>query len=366
MVPSFLCFGVAWLFLACNEQTRKNPSPWHKRRRYGPFFGALTVQSGSSETIAPNQNLEEYRAYIKTEEERKARLKKGKEDEAKHEQEIASELGEEIGDANAQDVDISTKKGGLLQNITVNPLKPVLHPIQLQLKDFVFALRIATGILLWEETYYAFWIVTLSFVASVATIWIPWALLLRWCLRISAWIFLGPWTAIFIRLYFRQNPDMTDKEKQSMVRERKKSKYSEVQEAASNFYIRRERAVKLAAFKKYFFGKFLVNVPRFGVDLYSDTPRPESSATPFDHRHAEPIVVRDRKYGQSLVGDMIPKRDIQAAESKKAKHPTHSKSRLKFWKSSRSKSENTPLLSRFEEMSGQKDYSAVEESSGIS
>lgn len=351
MFPSFLLFGIGWLFLACNEYTRKNPSPWHRRRRYGPILKALTVHGGQSETIVTNENLEEYNAYVKAEEDRKARLKTEQEEEKKHDQELAQELGGEIGDATAADVDIATKKGGLLKNLSVNPLKPVLHPIQLQLKDVVVALRVGKSILLWEETYYAFWIVTFSFVASVLTIWIPWGFLIRWTLRIAAWVFLGPWMAIVDRIHFRGKPNMTAEEKEAVVKERLKSRYTDVIEAASNFRLRSERAVKLKAMKKYMFGKFLLRVPRFSEELYTDTPLPDSSATPYDADHAEAIVVKDRKYGQHLDGDMIPMRDIQAAEARLSKSPSRSrKQRLKFWKKNKKGAgpdEHAPLLQRF-------------------
>jgi hypothetical protein len=354
LFPSFLAFAIGWIFLACNEQTNRNPSPWHGRRQYGPLLRALVFDQGKTQTIVPNHKLEAIELYNKAEEERKARLTKEREEEAKHDELISEELGFEVGDAAAQDVDITTKKGGVLERITFNPLKSVLHPIQLQLKEIVVTARIATSIILWEETFYAFWIVTISFAASVVMLLIPWGVLLRCVVRIIAWVFLGPWMAIVDRLYFRANPNMTDEEKEASRKKRLKSRYDAAVEAASNYHVKRERAIKLQAMKKYMFGKFLIRVPRFREALYQDIPLPASFAEPYVVSNADAIVITDRKYGQNLFGDMVPQRDIQAAEALKSGTVSISSgSKLKFWKrmgrnkSSEKTSERVPLLSRF-------------------
>jgi hypothetical protein len=369
LFPSFLAFAIGWGFLACNEYKSRNPSPWHQRRRYGPLLRALVLDQGTTQTIVPYQNLEAIEIYSKAEEEQKALLKKQREHEAKHDEAIRKELGEEIGEAG---VDITTKKGGLLEKISVNPLKGVLHPIQLQLKEIVIALRIATSIVLWEETFYAFWIVTISFAVSVVMILIPWGLLLRWLFRIAAWIFLGPWMIIVDRLYFRDKPNMTDEEKKALFKERLRLKYVKTVEAASNYHVKNERAHKLKAMKKYMFGKYLIRVPRFREALYQDIPLPESSAKPYVASDAEAIVITDRKYGQNLSGDMVPQRDIQAAEALRARTcAAPSPSKLKFWKfvrlprlgrnePSEKTSERHPLLSRFGR-SNQKEYNTVDD-----
>jgi hypothetical protein len=366
LFPSFLAFAIGWGFLACNEQINKNPSPWHGRRQYGPLLLALLVDQGKTQTIVPNHNLEAIELYNKAEEARKARLTKEREEEAKHDELISEELGVEIGGTAAQDVDITTKREGVLEKITLNPLKSVLHPIQLQLKGIVVAARIATSIILWEETYYAFWIVTVSFAVSIVMLLIPWGVLLRWVFRIIAWVFLGPWMAIVDRLYFRAKPNMTDEEKEASRKERLRSRYEVAVEAASNYHVKRERAVKLKAMKKYMFGKFLIRVPRFREALYQDIPLPASFAEPYVASNVEAVVITDRKYGQNLSGDMVPQRDIQAAEALKAGTiSVSSGSRLKFWrrmghnKSSEKTSERVPLLSRFGR-SDHKEYDTVD------
>jgi len=122
------------------------------------------------------------------------------------------------------------------------------------------------------------------------------------------------------RWKFREDPNLTEAEKDDLVRERLRARYEEVRKAASNYQIRRERAKKLKSMKKYMFGKFLLRVPRFSEDLFKDIPLPQSYAKPFDKSNAKPIHIERRIYGQDLSGDMIPMRSIQAHAIKGA-HP---------------------------------------------
>jgi hypothetical protein len=203
-----------------------------------------------------------------------------------------------------EEEDITTSKKGVFGGLIVNPLKPILHPVQLQLRQVVHGLRIAKSIVLWHETYYAFWITTISFVVSAVIAWVPFGVLLRWISRISVWIALGPWMAIIDRIYFRENPK-TAEQKENIVKQRF---HEQLEQATSDNQIRKERAKKMKAMKKYMFGKFHLRVPRFSEDLVKDTPRPESFAKPYQ---GAPVQFSQRIYGQTLKGDMIPQREIQ-------------------------------------------------------
>jgi hypothetical protein len=172
--------------------------------------------------------------------------------------------------------------------------------------------------------------------------------------------------AIVDRLYFRDKPNMTDEEKEESRKKRLRSRYEVAVEAASNYHVKRERAIKLQAMKKYMFGKFLIRVPRFREALYQDIPLPASFAEPYDASKVEAVVITDHKYGQNLFGDMVPQRDIQAAEAlKSGTVSVSSGSKLKFWKrmghskSSEKTSERVPLLSRFGR-SAHKEYNTVD------
>lgn len=319
--PAFLAFSVGWILVAVNEHLNNNPSPWHRCARYGPAGYKLLVLNQVPHRnieILPNENAEAIEAYNKRVEEKERRWKRDKELALQHEEELQKEMGEELEQAEAEEH--VSKKSHLLQNlnVNVNPLKPILYPIQIQLKSLVVALRIAANVVMWEEAYFAFWITTASFLASLVLIWIPFGFIFRWTSRVVAWVVLGPWMALVDRYYFgKEDPNLTDEEKDALIRERFRARYEEARLAASNFQIRKERAAKMRSMKKYMFGKYHLRVPQFSEDLFKDVPLPQSFAKSFHGRNAEPIRITRRVYGQNLSGDMIPKREIQARTEEK-------------------------------------------------
>jgi len=181
----------------------------------------------------------------------------------------------------------------------------------------VVYMRIAKSVVLWEEAYFSFWITTASFLCALVLIWIPFGFLFRWISRIVVFVVLGPWMALVDRYYFKEDPNLTDEEKDALVRERFRARFEEARLAASNYQIRKERALKLKSMKKYMFGKFHLRVPQFSEDLFKDVPLPESFAKSYDKRHAEPVRITRRVYGQVLKGDMIPTREIQVRTDSK-------------------------------------------------
>lgn len=299
--------------LATNEYTRQSPSPWYKSR---PYFGMMLR---THTTIEPNQNKLEIIEYNRAQKKKRQELEKQRAEEAKHDKALKTELGEEIEEAGAEDEDITTKKGGPIAKgiakINVNPLKPVLYPIQKKLHKAVMSSRAAGSIIRWDEPFYAYWIVTFSLLSSIMTFWLPWGFLFRWFLRLVTWVLLGPWMAIVDRIYFRENPNLTEEQKNFEMKKKLDAKYQEILTASTNYHVRKERAVKLKKMKKYMFGDFLLRVPRFSEDMYVDVPLPESSAYPYDASQAEAVVVTDRKFGQQLKGDMIPQREIQVPKT---------------------------------------------------
>lgn len=125
--PSFVLFSIGWALVAINEHINKNPSPWHRCLSYGPAPYNLLVFDRvppiKQFSIEPNQNLEAIEAYNKAAEEKDRRWEREKELEAQHEEEMRKEMGEEMDQAD-EEVDIESKKGGFMKNVTVNPLKP--------------------------------------------------------------------------------------------------------------------------------------------------------------------------------------------------------------------------------------------------
>jgi hypothetical protein len=114
--------------------------------------------------------------------------------------------------------------------------------------------------------------------------------------------------------YFAERPDLTDAERDELIRARVNARYEAVKHAATQYQIRKERILKLKSMSTYMFGRFHLRVPRFNEDLFSVAPLPQSFAEPYSQSKAGVVRVVDRKYGQRLEGDMIPRRDIQVAK----------------------------------------------------
>lgn len=250
---SFWLFAIGWLMLSCNEAVRRHPSRWHKAPSYYEFLCRLVLNTALRDDIPPNQNEEEISAY----EEKMQELRKRRAEEKKREEEnelaLQQQFGQDMEQAEKAE-QIDADKGGFFGS--VNPLKPILYPVQQNLHSVVQTVRIAKSIILWNEAYYAFWIVTICFVSSFVAFFIPWSFIFVWLFRIVVIVGLGPWMALVDRYYFKKHPtDMTDAERDEFVRKRLRSRYEEALLSATTFQIRRERAVKMQSMTKYMFGK---------------------------------------------------------------------------------------------------------------
>jgi hypothetical protein len=317
MFPSFCLFCIGWFFLACQEHSRSHPSPWRHSPHYVTILRGLALNEMHPESIPRDVNKELIAAYDKKAQERKKKLEEEKEFEKKEDLALKKEMGQ--GTAGGGEVDITTKGGGGLIPIDLNPLKFVLYPIQLQLGQGVIAMRIVRSIVEWEEPFYAFWITTISFAGCIAISWIPWGWVLRGLFRIILLAAFGPWMAIVDRYYFSENPNLTEEEREAIIRERLRAKYEAAMDQGMSMQISRETALKLQAMKRFMFGEFLLRVPRFMEDQLVDHPLPDSFAVPYNKSTAPLLNIVGKKYSQKLEGDMIPKRHIQASQTVKAK-----------------------------------------------
>ncbi|GKY95063.1 hypothetical protein MPSEU_000470500 [Mayamaea pseudoterrestris] len=326
-LPSFVFFAIGWGFLATNEHVNQSPSVWHRTPH---FLDGLRLLlnfrwTDMSINIDPNYNAEAVEAYQKAMEDRVSRRKHEKELELQYDMETKKRLGVVVDDAEAEDAEIvNSHRNNILSKVKdlVNPMtltvKPVLHPIQLKLRSVIIGLRITKSIIMWDDFYYAWWITFFCFAISIMLVWIPWGWMMRWLLRVIAWVGFGPWMMLVDQKYFAENPDMTEKEREELIRKKVETRYDAVIKAASDYQVRKERIIKLKSMSTYMFGRFHLRVPRFNEDLITINPLPESYAKAYDPSKAPPIHFVDHKYGQRLEGDMIPMRDIQIAQKKKA------------------------------------------------
>lgn len=315
-LPSFLLFSIGWILLVCNEAINRNPSPWHKCPQYKPHVTSLLLgKDPDSVAVAPYQHLRAIKNFEAAREKRDKWREKERELLNEQERHMQMVLQTENADQYNSVLDITTrKKADTLLMRFLFPLKPVLYPIQIWLRQIVIYCRIATSIMLWEESHLAFWVTTASFVGSLATYKIPFAYLLAWSLKISAWVFLGPWMLLVDRWFFKysQEDDITDNERDEKIRTLMREQYEEFMDEAMNYQIRKEDIIKEESMKSYLFGAHHVRVPRFRETRFRSTPLPESYAAPYEQENEDPTVIADRKYGQKLSGNMIPKMEFQA------------------------------------------------------
>jgi hypothetical protein len=351
-LPAFLAFAVAWILMATNEQQTRHPSRWRKCPTYYSLLSRFIQNGSTNELVKANTNVDAITAYDERAEKLHQRLAEEKKKEVNHELELQQELGQEIDEAEAAE-EVGRKRSGLLSAMVPDhPLKGVLFPIQKQARQVVMGLRITKTVIVWKEAYYAFWVTTIALVVSAISIWIPWSFLLRWIFRIGAIIAFGPWMAIVDQKYFKINPNMTNSERDELLRKRLHSRYEEVLQSATNYFQRKERALKLASMKKYMFGKYAVRVPQFCEDLFDDIPLPSSSCEPYDPLAAPPIQMQQVIYGQTLNGDMIPQREVEVAHSLSAVTKEKSSKRTNHffrWPKKKKVGEHAPLLSNEDE-----------------
>lgn len=317
---AFFLFSVGWLMLAINSEVRRNPSPWHKCASFNALLRVLLGGKAPSELYPAHFEEEKFNKFMSEYHAHEQERKLQKDLEAKCANEIRSELGRgehdfllEIG---MNDVDISTDKDkDFAEKINVlggvNPVRLILHPIQIRLGKLVLLTRKAKSVILWRENYYAFWITLFSMLFSAVSLWLPWAVIIRSILRLVLIGLLGPWMKIVDWLYFSEEEvELSQEEKKEIIRQRVKKRFGKAFERAEFRQIEKERVLKYQAMKSYLYGNWLVRVPHFNESYFGDYPLPESSSTLYNPQVHGEVEIVDRKFGQSIWGDMIPHREI--------------------------------------------------------
>jgi len=308
LIPSCTLFCITWLLFATNEERHRNPSPWMGALTIREMWYAIATGKIWQETIVADENKPLIEKYEAT----RAERLKDIEGQMKKQQETSERTNslfkyeEEETAVNESQTDITTKTG----NFSLNPLKPVLLPIQKILGSVCVGLRVGRSILTWDESFYAFIIAHACLIAGIAIIWVPWSWLIRWLLRIVVWVCLGPWFGYTLDFCFVRKLERHSST--TLFHRFEKSLEKTIEERGANLALRKrqaainkENALKLRSVKQYMFGNYIVRVPRFKEYRWTDVPRPESTATPVEPGYSN-VVITDRKHGQRLVGDMIP------------------------------------------------------------
>jgi len=257
---SFLLFSISWLFLATNERRRSNPSPWHRCRSYsdllksflaGTCLGWIGSASTETKTIVANENLQAIEQATEASEAQKE-LKEQKLKEKEHAAKLA-EIDSAEAAADALIAIATTKSEGLKTRF--NPLKIFLEPIQQFLRDWCRKLRVVKSIVTWEENFYAFWITTSCFIASILLFFIPWGWVFRWLIRLIVWIFLGPWMKIVDWYFFEKTAHVSQEDQKEMLTEEINERYEKTLAERLQTQSQKEHQIKLRSMMKYLFGQ---------------------------------------------------------------------------------------------------------------
>jgi hypothetical protein len=132
----------------------------------------LVANSAAVKTILPFENEGAIQQYLVEKEEiekRREEAKKKKEDEQRLHDEVTGQLAalDEGGD-----VHMGSSGGGF--GVSVNPLKPILFPMQQNLELTCRIVRIVRSFVTWEESFNAFWIVIICMLGGLLLLFVPW------------------------------------------------------------------------------------------------------------------------------------------------------------------------------------------------
>jgi len=267
LLPSFSFFAVGWFFLSTMEYRRQHPSPWHRCVSYGELLGSFLLGSffgclspyGTGQTIEANENLTAIQEHDAAIEEHK---KQKKEEEIQMAARSIEEDHEHVVDESAtMETNVPVESANSNSFMAwLNPFKPIFHPVQKLLYRLLVHLRIIRSIIMWEESYYPFWMVTWSFLLSISLLFVRWGVILRWTFRVLVWAVLGPWMKLVDWLYFAPKEKMALEEKKENKREEIHNRYDHTLEDRLVNQKRREEAAKMKGMMKYLFGKVGQNV----------------------------------------------------------------------------------------------------------
>jgi hypothetical protein len=169
-LPAFILFAVAWILLATSAHVTDNPSPWNNRRSFLEILNVLVTNSSPVETIQPYENkeaIEQFFAEKKEIENKREEARKKKAEEDLLHEEVKGELNDEEGE-----VQMGPSRHGF--GVQLNPLKPILFPMQQNLELTCRILRIVRSYVTWEESINAFWIIILAMFGGLLLLFVPW------------------------------------------------------------------------------------------------------------------------------------------------------------------------------------------------
>jgi len=273
-LPSFIFMCIAWLLLSTNRYIRSHPSKFRHCYSFMDFMSLFFV---------PHKRLSPIhipRGFNRTEIRRHRR----------REQVLRSEffpetvedkfyvfINERSYEQNiiGENIDIATKvkphntlAGSFLDSVEL--LKFWIYPWQLRLGKLCRILRSVRNIVMWEQSYWSFWLTCASLVCAVICFFVPCLFILKWSARLIVHsLFL--WT-FFRKFVLKQKMPDIEKEYQKLQKE--------YDNATIEKRIKLENLVRLRDFRQVLFGRFLVQIPNLNFSRFLSNPKTSSSAHP--------------------------------------------------------------------------------------
>lgn len=261
LFPSFLAFTVAWVLIATLDEQCYRPNVWQRPRGYFELLTALlfdrTPRYPRIRTYHDHDQVRRFQRIDKAIKESQEEVLKMYNEEQDNYYTHAKETS--LGTA---DLDIATQASGGISDIIMAAFVPILLPVQLWLHWICRILRIAKGVILWRDSYTAFWLVTASLATSLIFVWIPWTFVLKWLLKIVVWVFLGPWMKLVDIFYFQYKSryEKTDEEIKEDLKEELKQLRNQWSGWSNERKIIVEKAMKDKDMKEYMFGSVRIIV----------------------------------------------------------------------------------------------------------
>ena len=312
LFPSYFFLVIAWVLLAVMDWRNRSPNVWGKCISYMEI--AQKLYSGKAHSQF--KGIEPFERWTETKTEMQTFIGRLRKSEIEAEKaEAKAELDKKRAKEEKKDVETKAQGGSL----PGDPVAIGLLPVQLALGIFIRFMRFIKNVVIWDEAYFTFWLVSCCLFLSVACFFVPWFWLIRWTARLVVWTLLGPWMKLVDILFIRQSSqEKADDVESTAVADTKKEgakRSAGFERTQSELRLKQENEIKLKKMKDYMFGKFSAQIPIIKQDRYQDVPLPESRAIPYhikERTFAELAMEeagynRTRLPGQFLVGDMIPR-----------------------------------------------------------
>lgn len=312
LIPSAVFSCLAWIMIASNGYRRSLPDVWSRCKSFDEFVEVLFLGTSRyyPDNIAAFENFEEAEAFLEKWRKRIAASEEAARKAYKQSVEQQLEIVKDIDEIGENNIDITTKDGG----VSMDPFKPILFPVQQHLAKACRYLRHIRFIIAWEECYISFWVTIGFLLLSLFCFFIPWFYLMKWTFRCVVWLFLGPWMKLVDIYYVQKIKPRTEEEIERRKHADREKRSLRVSARAAAARIKRENAFKLKAMKQYMFGKYVIRVPILKEDRYRDNPLPDSYAVPYklnplplsELALEEALYKKTRLPGQHLAGNMVP------------------------------------------------------------